>query len=174
VSQQSPSQLNHSGEVASSFQKLLLRHLELINYLKTKTMKKIIPAALLTLAAAPAFFLFAPAARADTVVSCYPITQSKIYQNPADHPGAYRDGYREGRESERRGESYQPRTAGGEFAVGFEDGYFGRRFTGQQYLVPNQVEYYMSQQCNTYSFRDPIPNGFLVRPRFRDRTWIRW
>lgn len=143
-------------------------------------MKKIIPAALITLAAAPAFFFFAPAARADTLVSCYPVTQSNISQDPADHPGAYRDGYREGRESARRREVYQPRTAGGEFANGFEDGYFGRRFAGQQYSVPNQVEYYASQQCNTYYFLDPIPDRVvvpgrvMVRPRFRDRAWIRW
>ena len=36
---------------------------------------------------------------------------------------AYQDGYSEGRESYRSAEAYRPRTSGGEFARGFDDGY---------------------------------------------------
>jgi hypothetical protein len=84
------------------------------------------------------------------VDSCYPVAER--YQNSAaDHPGAYRDGYTQGRESARKGESFKPRTAGGEFARGFEDGYFGRAFTGQKVVVPDTVQYYASGDCGDFS-----------------------
>jgi hypothetical protein len=54
-------------------------------------------------------------------------------QSAAYHPQAYDDGYREGLASKAKNETYQPRTAGGEFARGVEDGYFGRANTGQRY-----------------------------------------
>jgi hypothetical protein len=54
-------------------------------------------------------------------------------RSDAYHPQAYDDGYREGINSKAKKETYQPRTAGGEFARGVEDGYFGRANTGQRY-----------------------------------------
>jgi hypothetical protein len=62
-------------------------------------------------------------------------TRDEILSGRSDayHPQAYDDGYREGINSKAKKETYQPRTAGGEFARGVEDGYFGRPNTGQRY-----------------------------------------
>jgi hypothetical protein len=62
-------------------------------------------------------------------------TRDEILSGRSDayHPQAYDDGYREGINSKAKKETYQPRTAGGEFARGVEDGYFGRANTGQRY-----------------------------------------
>lgn len=73
-----------------------------------------------------------------------------MIEDPADHPKAYEDGYRQGRQSARKSEDYRPRTAGGEFSRGFEDGYYNRPFTGQKYVIPNRVEHYTTQNYNTY------------------------
>jgi hypothetical protein len=54
-------------------------------------------------------------------------------RSAAYNPTAYRDGYLEGIASKSKSETYQIRSAGGEFARGFEDGYFGRQNTGQRY-----------------------------------------
>lgn len=113
-------------------------------------MKKIFPAVLLSLATAPAFLLAQPA-KADTYTVCQPVTQTEVIQNAADHPSAYADGYSEGRSSARKRETYQPRTVGGEFGRGFDDGYWGRSFTGQDYAVPDKIREYTNQQCNTYT-----------------------
>jgi hypothetical protein len=84
--------------------------------------KKITFAALLTFATAPTFLLFNPPAKAD-------IPYCHVYDDSAaDHPGAYVDGYREGVQSARNGDRYQRRSAGGDFAIGFRDGFFHRRF----------------------------------------------
>ncbi len=131
-------------------------------------MKNIVAATVLTLASLPASLLFTPQALADTYTTCYPVIQSQVSRDAADHPGAYRDGYQEGRESRREGEAYNPRSAGGEFARGFEDGYFGRPFSGQQYRVPDRVDHYTTQQCNTYQTR--YRGGWR---RHRGRVWIR-
>lgn len=129
-------------------------------------MERFVAATLLALATVPASLLFTQPAQAEARTVCYPVTQANIIQNPADHRGAYADGYSEGRQSRRNGDAYEPRTAGGEFARGFEDGYYGRRFTGQEYAVRDKVEYYTSQQCNTYFTRD--------RAWFRrNRGWFR-
>ena len=140
-------------------------------------MRRIVAVTVLTLTAVPASFLFAQPAKADIYSVCYPITQQQVAQDAADHPSAYRDGYREGRESARDGEAYRPRSAGGEFARGYEDGYYGRSFAGQQYVIPNRVNYYTTQQCNTYTRFDYIPYRIPYRvrvlPRYRHRVWIR-
>jgi hypothetical protein len=119
-------------------------------------MKKIVLATLLTLTSASTFLAFTKPAQAGIFVEpdifCYPVTSREIRQNPADHPGAYADGYSEGRRSASKGESFKPRTAGGEFARGFDDGYYGRSFTGQEYNVPDKVTYNTTSDCNTYSF----------------------
>ena len=124
-------------------------------------MKRIVAATLLTLAAAPISFFTQSAEADDRYTVCYPITHQKVSEDAADHPGAYRDGYRQGTDSARDGEAYRPRTAGGEFARGYEDGYYGRRFSRQRYVVPNRVEYYTTQQCTTHTRPE--------RNRHRDR-----
>lgn len=116
-------------------------------------MNKILSATLLTCATVPAIIVFSQPAKADLVTYCYPVTQREVIQNSADHPNAYADGYSEGRRSAERGDAYEPRSAGGEFARGFDDGYSGRSFTGQEYAVPDRVREYTTQQCNTYTRR---------------------
>jgi hypothetical protein len=81
---------------------------------------------------------------------CYPVTQWFVKQDPAYHPQAYADGYRQGRESAKKGKVYKPRTAGGEFARGFEDGYYGRAFTGQKQVVPNEYRPYTTTECDWF------------------------
>ncbi len=133
-------------------------------------MKRLVAATLLTVATIPASLLFAQPAKAETYTACYPVTQPNIIQNSADHPGAYADGYSEGRQSRRNGDAYKPRNAGGEFARGFEDGYFGHRFTSQAYAVRNRIEYKTTQQCNTYT----VPDRDWRGRRFRERPRFRW
>ncbi|MBE9126577.1 MULTISPECIES: hypothetical protein [unclassified Coleofasciculus] len=115
-------------------------------------MKRIVSASLMTLATAPALLLIAPAARSETYTYCYPVEQVRMIKDPGSHPTAYDDGYREGAEMARRGETYEPRTAGGEFSRGYDDGYYGRSYTGQRNTVPNRRETYSTSQCNTYSY----------------------
>ncbi len=62
-------------------------------------------------------------------------------RSDAYHPQAYSDGYREGIASKAKRETYQARSAGGEFARGFEDGYFGRANSGQRYTVSPTKDY---------------------------------
>jgi len=81
---------------------------------------------------------------------CYPYTQWLMKQDPAYHPQAYADGYRQGRQSTERAENYKPRTAGGEFARGFEDGYYGREFTGQKHIVADRYRPYTTTDCGWY------------------------
>jgi hypothetical protein len=56
---------------------------------------------------------------------------TQVYRDNANHPNAYTDGYREGRMNAQRREKYAPRTGGGEFSRGFDDGYYGKESTGQ-------------------------------------------
>ncbi len=100
-------------------------------------MMKVFAAALLSLAVST--FSIPQAAKADTVVYCNS-GGNEASRSPADHPHAYADGYQEGEQSFRKGQAYKPRTAGGEFARGFEDGYFNRPYTGQEVTVPNRQE----------------------------------
>ncbi len=81
---------------------------------------------------------------------CHPVTHEIINEDPAYHPNAYVDGYRQGKRNFRKGKAYKPRTAGGEFGRGFDDGYFGRDFSGQKVTAPNKVSYYTTMNCNTY------------------------
>ncbi|ALF54503.1 hypothetical protein ACX27_19295 [Nostoc piscinale CENA21] len=78
---------------------------------------------------------------------CYPITKWIVDEDPAYHPQAYADGYRQGQAQAQRGNAYRPRTAGGEFSRGFDDGYYGREFAGQKHIVPNVVKPYTTTQC---------------------------
>jgi hypothetical protein len=81
---------------------------------------------------------------------CYPITRWYVDQDPAYHPRAYSDGYRQGRASAKRGDSFKERTAGGEFARGFEDGFYGREFQGQKHIVANVYQPFTTSECNWY------------------------
>jgi len=128
-------------------------------------MKGLVAATLLTCATAPASLFFTQSAYADTVTNCYPVIQTEVIQNPADHPSAYADGYSEGRQSARKGEAYQPRTVGGEFGRGFEDGYWGRGFTGQDYAVPNRVREFTAQHCDTYTTSSDDNRRYSERDR---------
>lgn len=134
-------------------------------------MNKIFCVTLLTLASAPTFLLFTQPAKADTSTStyCYPVVQREVIQNAADHPSAYADGYSEGRQSARKGDAYKPRSAGGEFARGFEDGYYSRPFTGQQYAVPDKVREFTTQQCDTYTRNRDNDHRY-----YRDRDKRNW
>nr|WP_238360827.1 hypothetical protein [Iningainema tapete] len=80
---------------------------------------------------------------------CHPVTEPYVSEDAANHPGAYSDGYRQGTASAQRGESFKPRTAGGEFARGFRDGYYGKRFAGQENEVPDRVQYRTVTKCST-------------------------
>jgi ribosome modulation factor len=81
-------------------------------------------------------------------------TRAEIFSAKSDayHPQAYDDGYREGIASKAKNETYQPRTAGGEFARGVEDGYFGRANTGQRYTELPIKDY--KCKCNLIIRRD--------------------
>ncbi len=121
-------------------------------------MKKIVVAAILSFIAGSTSLLFPQAAKADRVVSCYPVTENRVLkESAADHPHAYADGYREGEQSARNREAYQPRTAGGEFARGFEDGYFNRPYTGQENVVPKTVVQHTTQVCHDDGYYTVAP-----------------
>ncbi|WP_193195641.1 hypothetical protein [Nostoc sp. MG11] len=81
---------------------------------------------------------------------CYPITEWLVDEDPAYHPQAYADGYRQGKNSVKKGQAYKPRTAGGEFSRGFDDGYYGREFAGQKQIVPNIIKPYSTTQCGWF------------------------
>jgi hypothetical protein len=81
---------------------------------------------------------------------CQPVTQWLLDQDSAYHPRAYSDGFRQGRESAKRGNEYKPRTAGGEFARGFDDGYYGREFSGQKHIIANAYQPFTTSECNYY------------------------
>ncbi len=77
------------------------------------------------------------------LASCYP----DVRENSAYHPQAYADGYTQGQRSSADGDKYERRTAGGEFARGFKDGYYGKEFVGQKIVVPDR---YVSGGCGFY------------------------
>ncbi len=125
-------------------------------------MKKIIMASLVALATTTGFILnnqpaqahrryyYHPYHRSYPLSYCYPITQWFVDEDPAYHPQAYADGYRQGSASAKKGNAYKPRTAGGEFARGFKDGYYGREFAGQKQTVPNVVKPYTRTNCGWF------------------------
>ncbi len=128
-------------------------------------MKRLV-ATIVVLSSAPVYFLFTPVASASEVVTvCKPVTSTNIVRDAAAHAGAYEDGFGEGRLSASRGETYKPRSVGGEFARGFDDGYSGRRFTGQEYAVRDRVESYTTQQCQNVQTNNPNVNQ-QVRPGY--------
>jgi hypothetical protein len=133
--------------------------------MRLKIMKKIVSAALLSLVTGATTTLFIQPAQADRVIYCTPDTHTNVLKDPADHPDAYADGYREGQQSARAGEAYRPRATGGEFARGFDDGYYNRRYTGQQYVAPTRIEQYTTQNCNdAYETVVPPPTVIYNNP----------
>jgi len=112
--------------------------------------KKIAFIALLSLTTVSISLLSSQAARADKIIYCHPVTDNQVSRNPADRPHTYADGYREGEQSFRDGVAYKPRTGGGEFARGFEDGYFNRPYTGQE------LEQNITQKCHEESGYDTV------------------
>ncbi|MBV8882812.1 MAG: hypothetical protein JO235_02250 [Chroococcidiopsidaceae cyanobacterium CP_BM_RX_35] len=132
-------------------------------------MKKIV-AALLSLVAGSTALLCPQAAKADQVVDCHPITENQASRNSADNARAYAYGYREGEQSFRDGVPYKPRTAGGEFARGFEDGYFNRPYASQGDVGSNTFVQSTTQDCNQdrdYSVAPPstvIYTPYVVAP----------
>ena len=125
-------------------------------------MEKIVSAALLSLVTVSTSLLFTQAAKADRVIYCHPVTGNQVSKNSADHPNAYADGYREGEQTARNREAYKPRTAGGEFARGFEDGYFNRSYTGQQAVVPNRSTQYAAQDCDEGGYYTAAPPPAVI------------
>jgi hypothetical protein len=103
-------------------------------------------------------FCLVSSAKAGQYQHCYPVQKTRTVEDAGYHPNAYDNGYREGAESARKQESYQPRTAAGEFSRGFDDGYYSRPYTGQKNTVPNRKETYETSQCRTYHYneKDPI------------------
>jgi len=104
--------------------------------------KKIVSIALLSLTTVSIPLLFSQAAKADQEIYCHPATGNQVSKNSVDSLHAYADGYREGEQSFRDGVAYKPRTEGGEFARGFEDGYFNRSYNGQT------IEQSITQKCD--------------------------
>lgn len=80
--------------------------------------------------------------------ACYASTQLDVRENSAYHPQAYADGYTQGQKSAADGDKYERRTAGGEFARGFKDGYYGKEFAGQKIVVPDR--YVATSACGWY------------------------
>jgi len=81
---------------------------------------------------------------------CFPTTQWQVNEDPGYHPHAYSNGYRQGQSSAKKGDKYNPRTAGGEFARGFDDGYYGKEFAGQKNIVQNVIRPYTTTECSLY------------------------
>lgn len=113
-------------------------------------MKKIVSPALLSLFTVATSLLSPQVAKADRVLYCNPVTSNQLSSNSVNRSNAYANGYREGQQKARDREAYKPRTEGGEFARGFEDGYFNLRYTGQVY-VPDKSEQSTTQRCNESS-----------------------
>ncbi|MEH2291977.1 hypothetical protein [Nostoc sp.] len=121
-------------------------------------MKKIVFAAIFSLIAGSTSLLFPQAAKADRVVYCHPVTDNRVLKESApDHPHAYANGYREGEQSARNREAYKPRTAGGEFARGFQDGYLNLPYAGQENVVSKTIVQQTTQVCNEDGYYTVAP-----------------
>jgi hypothetical protein len=126
-------------------------------------MKRLV-ATIVVLSSAPLYFLKTPVASASEVVTvCKPVTTTNVVRDAAAHAGAYQDGFGEGRLSASRGETYKPRSVGGEFARGFDDGYYGRSFTGQEYAIRDRVQSYTTQQCQNVQKNNSNVNPQVIQ-----------
>ncbi|MEH2252959.1 hypothetical protein [Nostoc sp.] len=121
-------------------------------------MKKIVVAALFSLIAGSTSLVFPQAAKADRVVYCHPVTDNRVLkESAANHPHAYANGFREGEQSARNRVAYKPRTGGGEFARGFEDGYLNLPYAGQEDVVPKTIVQHTIQVCNEDGYNTLAP-----------------
>ncbi|MEH2376182.1 hypothetical protein [Nostoc sp.] len=121
-------------------------------------MKKIVVAAIFSLIAGSTSLLFPQAAKADRVVYCHPVTDNRVVkESAADHSHAYANGYREGEQSARNREAYKPRTGGGEFARGFQDGYLNLPYAGQENVVSKTIVQQTTQVCNEDGYYTVAP-----------------
>ncbi|MEH1900071.1 MAG: hypothetical protein V7L04_01280 [Nostoc sp.] len=120
-------------------------------------MTKILVAAIFSLIAGSTSLLFPQAAKADRVVYCHPVTDNRVLKSAADHPDAYANGFREGEQSARNRVAYKPRTAGGEFARGFQDGYLNLPYAGQEEVVPKTIVQHITQVCNEDGYYTVAP-----------------
>lgn len=57
---------------------------------------------------------------------------------------------------------------GGEFARGFDDGYYGRTVTEQKYTVQDSQESYTGQACRTYYYNEKDSIDQILRNVTRD------
>ncbi|MHC5862733.1 hypothetical protein [Nostoc sp.] len=130
-------------------------------------MNKIVVAAIFSLIAGSTSLLFTKAAKADPIVSCNPVTYNRVIkESAADHPHAYADGYREGEQTARNRVAYKPRAVGGEFARGFEDGYFNLPYAGQETVVPKTIVQHTTQVCNEVPYYNTVapPPTYIYNP----------
>ena len=124
-------------------------------------MKKIV-ATLLSLVTGSTFLLFPRTAKADRVIYCHPVTDNRVLQDSVARQHAYADGFRQGEQSARNREAYKPQAAGGEFARGFEDGYFNRPYAGQEDVVPSRVVQSTTQDCNEDGYYTVAPPPTVI------------
>ncbi len=94
---------------------------------------------------------------------CFNVKKYRTVRDSGNHPTAYNDGYREGLQSARKGEKYEPRSTGGEFARGFDDAYYGRVATGQEYIVQDRQEPYTAQECRLYYYSEKYSIDQILR-----------
>ncbi|MBV9385868.1 MAG: hypothetical protein JOZ78_05505 [Chroococcidiopsidaceae cyanobacterium CP_BM_ER_R8_30] len=120
-------------------------------------MKKIVSIALLSLATISMPLLFSQAARADEVY-CHPVTDKQVSRNSANYPNAYAAGYQAGEQRFRDGVGYKPQEEGGEFARGFEDGYFNRPYNGPT------VDQSITQKCDESGYNGVSPPSVVYYP----------
>lgn len=71
-----------------------------------------------------------PISYASQYQQCFPLQASRMIRSSAYHPNAYKDGYLKGVHSANNRNTYQPCTAGGEFARRDKDGYYENSYTG--------------------------------------------
>jgi len=114
--------------------------------------KSILSAAAIAAATLSLTLTISVPARAENYTYCADVEQVRVIKDDGNHPNAYDDGYREGTQSAQNGDEYEPRSVGGEFARGFEEGYYGRPYAGQQNVVPTRQERYTNHQCRTYHY----------------------
>ncbi|PSF36062.1 hypothetical protein C7H19_15075 [Aphanothece hegewaldii CCALA 016] len=80
---------------------------------------------------------------------CYneAFSRTVMVKDSANHQKAYDHGYYEGKRERIEGKKYEHRTAGGEFARGYEDGFFDRNYAGQATVVSDRP---VQQTLNQY------------------------
>ncbi|YAG08168.1 hypothetical protein NSTC731_04506 [Nostoc sp. DSM 114167] len=132
--------------------------------MRLKAVKKIVVATLFSLIAGSTSLLFPQAAKADRVVYCHPVIDNRVLTSAANHPNAYTNGFREGQQSARNREAYKPRSAGGEFARGFQDGYLNLPYAGQENVVPKTIVQHTTQICDDDAYTVAPSPVYIYNP----------